>query len=192
MLEIQISNTINSMYYRTYDFFKKFIPENVFIKHAFNWSPMYSRSTGKLYYVSEDMMTIKGKINKTYRNVNLMGSIFGGSIASATDPFFVFQLIYILKKEYTVWDKSSTIQFIRPAYDTIYFQFKLTEDEIINIKKNVASEGFINITKEILLTNKSGTIVYAKVSKTIYIADKTFHDQKLKKRERKKELQSFL
>ena len=40
----------------------------------------------------------------------------------------------------------------------------------IRIKK----ENSILIVKETLLTNKKGTVIYCRVNKTIYIADKTY------------------
>ncbi|WP_235270985.1 PaaI family thioesterase [Flavobacterium sp. 316] len=82
----------------------------------FNISPMYRRSCGKIFFVSDDLHVVKIKIPLTYKNKNYVGSMFGGSLFSATDPIYMIQLMQILGKEYVVWDKSTEIRFKRPVY----------------------------------------------------------------------------
>ena len=69
---------------------------------------MYRRSTGKVIKVSEDLLFVKIKIPISYKNRNFVGSIFGGSLFSATDPLFMIQLMNILGDNYVVWDKDAT------------------------------------------------------------------------------------
>jgi hypothetical protein len=147
-------------------------------KYGFNLSPMYRRSTGRIYEVSDDLLSVKVRIKLTYKNSNYVGSIFGGSLFSATDPIFMIQLINILDNNYVVWDKAATIKFKRPAKETCYVDFIFTKEEIIQIKNDVAEKKEIDLIKNIKLTNKDKSIVFAEVSKVIYIADKQYYKEK--------------
>ncbi|TDQ23817.1 DUF4442 domain-containing protein [Tenacibaculum caenipelagi] len=170
------------MYATISNFLKKFFKQNTIFKYGFNISPMYRRSTGKINYVSEDLLKAQVKIPITYRNKNYVGSIFGGSLFSATDPVFMIQLINILGNEYVVWDKEASIKFKRPAKQDAYADFMFSEDEIKQIQEQVKDEQEINLIKEIKITNKDESVVFAEVSKTIYIADKIYYKNKRKKK----------
>lgn len=153
-------------------------------KCGFNLSPMYKRSTGKIYEVSDDLLDVKVKIKLSYKNSNYVGSIFGGSLFSATDPIFMIQLMNILGNNYVVWDKAATIKFKKPAKETCYVDFIFTPDEIAQIIKDVAFKNEIDLTKKIQLTNKDKNVVFAEVSKTVYIADKQYYKEKKKLKKR--------
>ncbi|WBX74990.1 DUF4442 domain-containing protein [Tenacibaculum ovolyticum] len=159
-----------------------FLKQHVIFKYGFNISPMYRRSTGKIIEVSDDLLDVKVKIPISYKNKNYVGSIFGGSLFSATDPIFMIQLMNILGNDYVVWDKSASIKFKRPAKENSYVDFIFTEDEIEQVKERVVREKEIDLIKNIKITNKDTSTVYAEVSKTIYIADKIHYKNKRKKK----------
>ena len=161
---------------------KKFFKKSTIFKYGFNISPMYRRSTGKVLSVSDDLLSVQVKIPISYKNRNYVGSIFGGSLFSATDPVFMVQLINILEDSYVVWDKKAEIKFKRPAKENSYVDFTFTEEEIAEIKERVKEEKEIDLIKEIKITNKDASMVYAEVSKTIYIADKDYYKNKRKKK----------
>tara|TARA_B110000240_G_C13483785_1_gene446463 strand:+ start:476 stop:664 length:189 start_codon:yes stop_codon:yes gene_type:complete len=58
---------------------------------------------------------VKVRIKLSYKNSNYVGSIFGGSLLSATDPILMVQLINILGNKHVVWDKAAAIKFKRLA-----------------------------------------------------------------------------
>lgn len=161
---------------------EKFVSKSNIYKYGFNFSPMYRRSTGRIFKVSDDLLSIKVRIKLSYKNSNYVGSIFGGSLFSATDPIFMIQLMNILDKNYVVWDKAASIKFKKPAKETCYIDFVFTNDEIVQIKNDVATKKEIDLIKNIQITNKDKSIVFAEVSKTIYVADKKYYKEKLKKR----------
>lgn len=166
------------MYQLLAKFFKKFIKSNVLFKYGFNYSPMYRRSTGRLYFVSEDLLEVKITIPISWKNRNYVGTIFGGSMASATDPIYMIQLMNILGDDYVVWDKEATIKFKRPAKSSAYATFYFTPEEISKIKQEVNEKNEIDLAKHINITNKMGDITFAELSKTIYVAKKSFYKKK--------------
>lgn len=159
-----------------------FLKQSTIFKYGFNVSPMYRRSTGIIIEVSEDLFNVKVKIPISYKNKNYVGSVFGGSLFSATDPIFMIQLMNILGNDYVVWDKSANIKFKRPARETSYVDFVFTVNEIQQIKERVKKEQEIDLQKEINITNKEASVIYAEVSKTIYIANKSYYKNKRNKK----------
>ena len=170
------------MYVAISKILNNFLKQSTIFKYGFNISPMYRRSTGKIVDVSDNLYNVKVKIPISYKNKNYVGSIFGGSLFSATDPVFMIQLMNILGNDYVVWDKSATIKFKRPAKENSYVNFTFTEDEIQQIKERVKEEKEIDLSKEINITNKETSTIYAEVSKIIYIADKSYYKNKRKKK----------
>ncbi len=169
------------MYQTATKFLKKFMSTSAIFKYGFNLSPMYRRTTARVIEISDDLKRVKIKVPISYKNKNYVGAIFGGSMFAATDPIYMIQLVQILGEDYVVWDKAATINYKRPAKEHLFCEFVFTDDEIESIKKQVAQTQEMTIEKTTYLTNAE-TQVFAEVIKTLYIAEKSFYKEKLKKR----------
>jgi acyl-coenzyme A thioesterase PaaI-like protein len=104
-------------------------------------------------------------------NRNYVGTHFGGSLAAMTDPFYMLMLIHILGSEYTVWDKTSTIDFIAPGRGTVTARFRLKDDQIEEIKNKTADGKADFPALSVDIVNESGEIV-ARVNKKLYVRKK--------------------
>ncbi|HKG05694.1 MAG TPA: DUF4442 domain-containing protein [Pedobacter sp.] len=74
------------------------------------------------------------KINKSLFNKNYNGSIFGGTIYAATDPFYAILFDQLLQRQgfkVRVWLKSASIQYLKPGRSALYFTIIIT-DEMLN------------------------------------------------------------
>lgn len=172
-----------SLYQNLAEVGSKFVKKHTLFKYGFNLSPMYRRSTGRIVHVSEDLLNITIKLPITYKNRNYVNSIFGGSMFSAVDPIPMVQLINLLGTDFVVWDKSAEVFFKRPAKENLYANFTYTLEELDEIRNHVANNNEMEILKTTSLINQDQTIVYCRVEKTIYIADKNYFK---KKRENKR------
>jgi hypothetical protein len=112
-----------------------------------------------------------------------MGTMFGGSMLSATDPIYMLQLLEILGKDYVVWDKSTNIRFKRPANEHSYAVFEFSKEEIIQIKTDVIQNNEIDLVKTLEIVGSKNQ-VFAVVEKTIYISTKTNYKAKLEARKK--------
>jgi acyl-coenzyme A thioesterase PaaI-like protein len=146
---------------------------------------MYRRTTARVVEISDDLKRVKIKVPISYKNKNYVGAIFGGSMFAATDPIYMIQLVQILGEDYVVWDKAATINYKRPAKEHLYCEFLFSDDEIDAIKKQVAKTQEMTVEKTTYLTNANAQ-VFAEVIKTLYIAEKSFYKEKLKKRQQAK------
>ena len=173
-----------SLYQKIAEIGTKFFKKKTLFKYGFNLSPMYRRSTGRITYVSDDLLDVKIKLPLTYKNRNYVNSIFGGSMFSAVDPIPMVQLINLLGDDYVVWDKSAEIFFKRPAKTHLYANFNYSEEELADIKQRVSQENEIEILKTTLLKDDHSEKVYCEVKKVIYVASKSYYKEKRKAKKR--------
>jgi len=167
-----------SIYKKLNELGSKFIPEHVLFKQGFNFSPMYRRSTGRVTTVAKDLKHVEVSLKVSWKNRNYMNSIFGGSLFSAVDPIPMIQLVYILGKNYVVWDKSAEIGFFKPAKANLQAKFSFTDQEISELKSEVIEKGETTIDVITDLKGFNDGVTYASVKKTIYVADKEFFKKK--------------
>ena len=104
-------------------------------------------------------------------NANYVGTHYGGSLYSMTDPFFMVMLIENLGKDYIVWDKSATIRFKKPGRSKVVASFRVSEQQIREIKEALNHQSKIerNFTLEI---KDESDIVIAEVEKLLHIRKK--------------------
>ncbi|MEM7195118.1 MAG: DUF4442 domain-containing protein [Pseudomonadota bacterium] len=163
----------------------RFIAPAALMKYGFNLSPMYRRTTARVVHVSKDLTEIRVRLPISYRNRNYVGSIFGGSMFAAVDPFPMVQLINLLESKYIVWDKSAQIFFKRPAYEDLYAVFEYSHDEVNSIRSRVDERSEMEIVRVTPLTDKSGSTVFAEIHKTLYVATKAHYNAKQEARKKR-------
>ncbi len=78
------------------------------------WPPYFGAGI-RIEHVNEDFRYVRVALKRSWYNSNYVGTQFGGSMYSMTDPFFMLILINNLGKDYIVWDKAARIEFIKPG-----------------------------------------------------------------------------
>jgi len=111
------------------------------------------------------------KISKSLFNINYNGSIFGGTIYGATDPFYAILFDQLLQRQgfkVRVWLKSASIQYLKPGRSNLYFTIIIT-DEMLNdaITTLNAGDKFVR-AYPMEIRNSSGEIC-ATVMNEVYI-----------------------
>src|SRR6516165_1416571 len=103
-------------------------------RHAFNVFPAYFGTGGRVSYIAHDWREVRVEIPRSLRTRNYVGTIFGGSMYGAVDPFFMIMLIKNLGPGYVVWDKAAAIRFKRPGRSTLRATFRLSAEELDGIR----------------------------------------------------------
>jgi len=111
------------------------------------------------------------KLPLSWRTRNYVGSIFGGSLYAAVDPWYMILLIQILGRDYVVWDKAATIRFRKPGRSTLYATFIIDEAELEAIRAATADGQPVDRVYDIDLKDRDG-VVHASVEKVVYIRRK--------------------
>jgi len=141
-------------------------------KWGFNIYPAYRGTGGWITYIAKDWREIHVKVPLSWQTRNYVGTIFGGSLYAAVDPFYMIMLIKNMGSEYVVWDKAASIRFKRPGRETLYAKFMVSEEELISIKSELKYSPKLDRQYQVVLKDKSG-LIHALVEKRIFIARKT-------------------
>jgi acyl-coenzyme A thioesterase PaaI-like protein len=99
---------------------------------------------------------------------NFVGTQFGGSLYSMCDPFFMLLVMMRLGPEYTVWDKSARIDFLKPGMSAVRARFEVSDDQLQRIKDGVERQGKVNPVFEVTVTDFEGEPI-ARVTKTLSV-----------------------
>lgn len=143
------------------------------VKHFLNLYPPYLGAGVQIQSIDYKNNLIKVKMPLTAYNKNVVGTQFGGSLYSMTDPFFMILLMQKLGDDYVVWDKAASIDFVKAGQGTVYATFQLDEHEIQQIK-DLAKEGKpVFRTYQVDIRNDANDVI-AKVEKTLYIRLRQF------------------
>jgi len=126
----------------------------------------------RLKYVAKDYRELRLEVPLDWRTRNYVGTIFGGSMYGAVDPVYMLMLIKNLGSSYEVWDKAATIRFKKPGRSTLHAAFRLDQDEIDLIKRQLSSADSIDRVYNIDLIDERG-VSCATVEKVIHIRRKT-------------------
>ncbi|MBW2581783.1 MAG: DUF4442 domain-containing protein [Deltaproteobacteria bacterium] len=134
------------------------------------WPPFLGAGI-RVKHIAADFREVVVSMKLRWYNRNYVGTHFGGSLAAMTDPFYMLMLIHILGSEYTVWDKTSTIDFIAPGRGTVTARFSLNDDQIAEIKNETASSNAYFPELSVDIVNESNEVV-ARVRKKLYVRKK--------------------
>jgi len=116
------------------------------------------------------------KINKSILNRNYNGSIFGGTIYTAADPFYplLFHQLFT-KKGYRIvaWSKSAEIQFLKAGLTDLYFDIKIDNNEIVEAEYILNTGGKYVKSHPIDIYNINGEICVS-LSNEVYLRNLDF------------------
>ncbi len=141
------------------------------LRHGLNWFPAYRATGARIVHISRDMKraVVRLPLRRTTRNG--AGTLFGGSLYSATDPVFALLLAVHLGPDYIVWDKAASIRYRRPGREALTAEFTLADSEIAAVREQVARCGSCDRTFSTAFVDRQGTI-HAEIDKTVYVASK--------------------
>src|SRR5262249_14116785 len=115
------------------------------------------------------------------RTRNKVGTVYGGSIYSSVDPYYMLLFMQILGKDYVVWDKAASVKFVRPIIEKVRCRFAVTNELIDQVRQKIIEKGEYTFDLPLTYEDSEGS-VYAVFTKTVYVASKMFYKQKLEAR----------
>jgi len=122
-------------------------------------------------HVSKDFRTVEVRVFRSFLNTNYNKSIFGGTISSASDPFYAVCLYQILKRKglnVLIWVKSVQINFLKPAYTSLKFTVSISPADLKIIDEELAGTGKTSIMFSLDIFNAEGELC-AVVHNEVYI-----------------------
>jgi len=148
------------------------------MRWGFNFWPCIWCTGSTVQFIAADYREMHVSLKLNIRTRNKVGTVFGGSIYSSVDPYYMLMLMQILGKDYVVWDKAASVKFIKPIVKKVKCRFLIQDELVEEVKQKVALQGEYTFELPLKYEDENGT-VYAAFTKTIYIASKEFYKKKL-------------
>jgi acyl-coenzyme A thioesterase PaaI-like protein len=139
-----------------------------FLKLLMRLYPPYLGASVRVRHVDTDLSRIEVEMRLTRWNRNFVGTHFGGSLYSMCDPFFMIMLMMRLGPGYVVWDKSASIEFIRPGRGTVKATFHLPDARVDEIRRDADRGEKVFPRFEVAVIDREGQPV-ARVEKVLYV-----------------------
>ncbi len=124
--------------------------------------------------IESDFMGATIKINRSLFSLNFGKAIFGGTLYTATDPFYAMLFGQILKHkgyDVSVWLKSASIQFLKPGRCDLYYTITISDEMIKEAENHLNTSKIFVKTYTIEIRSKTG-IIPAIAKNEIYIRKK--------------------
>ena len=121
--------------------------------------------------LSDDFRAARVEMPLRWFNRNYVGTHFGGSLYSMTDPFLMIMLIRNLGPDYIVWDKSASIESVAPGRGTMVAEFAV-DDAMLDALRAATASGEKHLPWfDIDVRDLDGSVV-ARVRKQVYVRRK--------------------
>lgn len=150
---------------------------SAWFRRFLNWYPMYFGTGGKVLFWASDSSEVHLRLGLNMWTRNYVGTIFGGSLFAAADPFYMVMMMRILGNKYVVWDKTAHIRFRRPGKVRLYAVLRIEPADVESIKLQVKECGHASKTFPVRWIDKDGQL-YAEIERQCYIADKAFYEKR--------------
>jgi acyl-coenzyme A thioesterase PaaI-like protein len=147
--------------------FKKLMAQPIWFKRFLNLWPPYLAAGIRLEKLADDFSSAEVSLTLKKTNTNYVGTHFGGSLYSMTDPFYMLLLMNRLGKDYIMWDKSAEIEFKRPGKGKVTAIFHATDEMVADIKEKTKNGEKYFPVYTVDVIDEQGKVV-ASVKKTLY------------------------
>ena len=117
--------------------------------------------------VSKNFKEVDVVIKKSLLNKNIQGTIFGGTLFSAADPYYSMMYYQIFSQKglkLQAWLRAAEINYIKPGTSDLSLKFRITDEELNRAIETVEREGRIKEWHTVNMIDTCGDIcVEAKV-----------------------------
>src|SRR5271167_2589151 len=118
-----------------------------------------------------DLKSVDVEMKLRLWNRNYVGTHYGGSLYSMTDPFYMLMLMNNLGPGYIVWDKAASIRFRKPGKGRVRAELRLSDAQLDDIREKLKLQEKYEPTFVVEVKDEAGEVV-AEVQKVLHIRRK--------------------
>jgi hypothetical protein len=138
------------------------------LRHIINlWPPLFFNSI-RVTRISDNFREVDVALNLRWYNRNNVGTQFGGNLFAMTDPWYMVMLMKNLGRDYFIWDKKASIDFISPGRSAVTATFILTQEKIAEIRAATA-KGEKYLPEFVVEIFNTEQVLVARVHRTVYV-----------------------
>ena len=130
------------------------------------WPPFWAAGI-RVRHIADDYSEVRVRMKLHWFNRNYVKTHFGGSLFAMVDPFYMLMYMNRIGKEYVVWDKAASIEFVRPGRGTVSARFVLDEGMLARAREEAADGSPALIDHWIEIVDEEGKTV-ARSVRTLY------------------------
>jgi acyl-coenzyme A thioesterase PaaI-like protein len=138
------------------------------VRRVMNWWPPFLGAGIKVETFSDDFRHVRVRLKIRWYNRNYVGTHFGGSLFSMTDPYWMIMILENLGRDYLVWDKAAEIEFVRAVKEPVWCEFRLDEALLDEFRAATANGEKYLRWMPVDICTADGEVV-ARVRKQIYV-----------------------
>ncbi|MBL7715308.1 MAG: DUF4442 domain-containing protein [Bdellovibrionales bacterium] len=117
--------------------------------------------------ITRDYRTLVASLPLRWYSKNLHGTMFGGHLCAAADPFPALMCGRIIG-DLDVWSKVCSVEFKKPARSRVFMKIEITDEDIKEIRKQIETYQKATHTFRFDYRDRKGTLI-AEVSNTVYL-----------------------
>ncbi|TYT27343.1 DUF4442 domain-containing protein [Luteimonas viscosa] len=141
------------------------------LRWIFNLWPPFAAAGIHVTHLSPDWRHARVELRMRPWNRNYVRTHFGGNLFSMTDPFWMIMTLQALGRDYIVWDRAGSIDFVKPGKGTVVAEFRLDEATLENMRAATAAGDKHLHWFETSVVDGDGDVV-ARVRKQLYVRRK--------------------
>ena len=134
------------------------------------WPPLFFNSI-RATRISDDYREIDVTLKLRWYNRNNVRTQFGGNLFAMTDPWYMIMIMENLGRDYFVWDKKASIEFVAPGRGAVAAKFMLTEEKLADIRAATAN-GEKYLPEFVVDIYNTKQELVARVHRTVYVKRK--------------------
>ena len=138
------------------------------LRRLLNFYGPYLGAGVKVEFIAEDFTEIRVSMRLRWYNRNAVSTHFGGSLYSMVDPHLMLMLMKLLGPDYTVWDKSAAIEFVRPGKGKVSTTIRIDGETVQQIREKVAEKRRYEPEFDIEVVDDQEKLV-CRVKKILYV-----------------------
>lgn len=131
------------------------------------WPPLFFSGI-KITYLATDYRETRVTLKLRWYNRNYVGTQYGGSLMSMTDPWYMLMIMNNLGRDYFVWDKHAEIDYIAPGKTHVHAHFVIN-DEILNDIRAKTANGEKYVPEFLVEIKDNHGHLVARVKRRVYI-----------------------
>ncbi|MGV1029386.1 MAG: DUF4442 domain-containing protein, partial [Dermatophilaceae bacterium] len=138
------------------------------LRRVMNLWPPFVFAGIRVVDIAPDWSSAKVRLKLNLMTRNYVGTQFGGSMFSMTDPFWMILFIHRLGPDYVVWDQRAEIEFRRPGKTHLETEFVVDPVVVQQLRKAADQGEKVLRWFENDIVDKSGDVV-ARVRRQLYV-----------------------
>lgn len=122
------------------------------------WPPL-AGSGIRISHISDDWREARLDLKISPFTANMHGAAFGGTLYSMTDFLVGTVIARVMGKDYEVWTRTGSFQYLAPGRDGAYLEVNFTPEQEEWVRTTIAEDGYCNVPYSCVIKNRDGSIV---------------------------------